>query len=74
MKYQIGSTTINLDPYGEIEINLNEIEHVKKAVMRRALALLPTLHPERLEVIELEAPDKDIFRIEREEEAKEEEN
>lgn len=62
LKYNIGSTTIKIPPNGEIEINLNQIEHVKKPVMKRALKLLPKLHPKHLEVIKLKQPDKKIFR------------
>ncbi len=54
LKFQVGNTTIKVDPHGEFLVNLKKLEHVKKAVMRRALKILPKLHPGKVEVIDLE--------------------
>lgn len=62
LKFQIGSTTINLEPYGEEEINLKHLEHIKKPVMRRALNILKKFHSEEIEIVKLKQPDKNIFR------------
>lgn len=64
LKFQIGNTTIKLEANDELEINLNELEHVKKPVMKRALRLLPLLPHlnNKLEVMELKQPNKDVFR------------
>jgi hypothetical protein len=53
-KFQIGITTIKLEPYGEAELNLNTRQHIKRPVMRRALVLLSKYYPEELEVIALQ--------------------
>lgn len=58
LKFQIGNSTIKIEPYAEFLVNLRELEHVKKSVMRRALALLPKLHADRLEVIDLQKQEE----------------
>lgn len=70
-KFVIGNTVIKLEPGESVDINLNQLEHIKKPVMRRALNILPKLYKSQIKIIDLQAETNEKDKAKHKKEVKE---